>query len=163
MHAKMRVVVATVTGHFHSDEVGLFVGFVLGMELHFGHDQTGVVAMKLINLESMLPALDEPARLVDDTRFAKVEQVLCLVKGYFLLKLITAQAPIRAWTFNSQVPAVVAESHPDGASATTADVTLLDVAFAIGLTLIVVATDKKLAFDFETAHVRITDYAVATA
>ena len=133
------------------------------MQLHFGHDQTVVVTVELIHLKGMTATLDEPAGLVDDTRFAKVEQVLCLVKGYFLLKLITAQAPIRAWAFNSQVPVVVAESHPDGASATTADVTLLDVAFAIGLTLIVVATDKKLAFDFETAYVWITDYAVATA
>lgn len=157
MHAKMRVVVATVTGHFHSDEVGLFVGFVLGMELHFGHDQAGISAMKLINLESMLPALDEPARLVDDARFAKGEQVLRFVKADFFLKLVTGQPAVQAGALNGQESAVVAAAHPHGTSATTADVALLNAAVAVSLLLIAVALDKELTFDFQSAH------AVATA
>jgi hypothetical protein len=47
---------------------------------------------------------------------------------------------------------------------------LLNVAMAVGLTLVVIATDKKLPFYFKSAHVwmkdeilRMRDYAVATA
>ena len=108
--------------------------------------------MKLIDLEGVAATLHQPAGLVDDAWLAQFEEVLRLVERYLLLKLIAAQATILAGTFNGQVSAIVAEAHPDGTSATTADITLLDAAVAVGLTLIVVTADKKLSFNLESAH-----------
>ena len=48
-----------------TDEIGLFEGFVLTAKFHLGHHQTGVGAMKLVDLERVGTALHQPAVLVD--------------------------------------------------------------------------------------------------
>ena len=131
------------------------------MEFHLCHDKTIIVAMKLIDLESVLTTLDEPTRLVDNAGFAQGEQVFCLVEGDLLLKLITAQAAVETGSLDGQETAVVTETYPDGTPTTTADVALLDVAVAVSLTLIVTTTDKELPFDFQSAHLLISDLGIS--
>lgn len=105
--------------------------------------------MKLIHLKDVGATGNEPARLVNSARLAELAQVSGLVKRDLLLELITAQSVGIRRAFDSEIPTVATDAHPNGTTVTTADIALPDVAATDGLTLIVIALDKELAFDLE--------------
>jgi len=135
-----------VTGHLGTDEIGLFVGFSLTAQLHFGHHETVVIAMELIHLKRMVTAGHKVAVLVDDATFAKLQQMGSFIQRNLFLKLIARQSMVGAVALYGQVGLIVAYAHPDG-SPVSRNIALLDMAERRGGLLVGTATlDQELAF-----------------
>ncbi len=96
------VVESVVARHLRADEIGLFVGLVLTLQFYFGHDETFVVAVKLINLKHVFAATHQIAPFVDDSTPTEFQQLSGLVGGDFFFKLIARQSAINAFALDGQ-------------------------------------------------------------
>ena len=150
----MAIVETAIARHFLTDEIRLFKRFVSRLQLYLCHYQSLVVAIELVNFEDVLSAFYQITRLVYYARLTELEQVFGLIGCNLLLKLIAAQATVNGWAFDGQVTTATTEPHPDGASVTATDITLLYVVGSVGPLLVVAATDQKLPLNFHAAHVK---------
>lgn len=138
----MGVVESAVTSNFRSNEIGLFERFVLVSQLHFSHNESLVVAIKLIDLKDMLAAMNEIASLVDDPWLADAHQILCVRERNLDLELITSQPCTIAWTFDGKVSLAVSNAHTYRPSIARTYVALTDAAAIVSLI-------AKLSYDQE--------------
>ena len=100
-----------ISSDFGTDEIGLFVRFILAPKFHFGHHQTFVVTIKLINLEGMVATFHEITPLIHKAAFAQRQQMFGLVERDFLLKLIARQTAVVGMTFNCELRLVVTHAY----------------------------------------------------
>lgn len=150
---QMTVIVPTVTSHFFTDEIGLFERFIGRFQLYFGHHQSFVVTVELIDFKGMSAlAAHQEARLVNGAWLAQFKQMVGLVQGDFFLEFVTAHAAVGRWPLNSEISPVATDAYPDSASVTTEDITLFDAVGSVGLLLVVGAADQKLPLNFHAAH-----------
>lgn len=152
----MGVVEMAVTGDLRANEVRLLERLRLTGQLHLGHHEPVVVAMKLVHLKDVVTTLDEPAVLVDDTTPAELQQVVSLVKGYLFLKLITRHPTVITLAFDGKIGLIVTDSDAHR-SALGGDISLSDMTDRSGGTLIRAAVlDKEFTFYFKSAHFRVS-------
>ena len=100
----------------------------------------------------MAPTLHQIACLVDDARLAELEEMLGLIEGDFLFKLIATQSTIERRAFDGQKSRAVTTAYSDGTPVTATDVALLNAAAVEGQLLVAVVLDKELTFDFQSAQ-----------
>ena len=65
----MGIIETAVASYLSTDEMGLFERFVFRLKFYFCHNQSLIVAIKLVNLKHMVARTHEVACLVDDARF----------------------------------------------------------------------------------------------
>ena len=94
----------------------------------------------------------EIAGLIDAAGFAEFHQLGCLLEGYLLLELIATQSIGIRRALNSQISAVVTDTHPNGKTVTTTDITLTDATATESLSLVIIVTNQKLSFYLQSAH-----------
>ena len=148
----MTVVETAVASDFESQKRRALERLVRRLQLHLGHHQSFVLTIELVDLEGVVAAFHEKARLIDDTRLAEAEQLFGFLDGNLLLKLITAQATIERRALDGQITAPSTQSNPDGTAVAAADVALLDAVGSIGEAFVVVASHHELPFNFHSAH-----------
>lgn len=146
------IIESAVACYFLPDEIRLFERLVLALQLHFRHHKASIVAVELIHFECVLAAFHQISALVDDPCFADVHQLMGLFQRYFFLKLIARQPAIVRRAFDGEKTALVTDAYPDGASVTTADVALPDMAAAFGKFSVGFAPDKELALNLHVLH-----------
>ena len=149
---QMGVVISVVASHFISDEIGLLIGLVSRLQFYLGNDQTIVIAVKLVDLEGVIAAVDQIAGLVDDAWLAEHQQMFGLIPVDGSLKLIAAQTAVERRTFNGEESLVIAKAHPHSPSVPAADIPLADMTAAACLLLERAVPDQELPLDFHSAH-----------
>lgn len=148
----MRVVVPAVAGDFAADEGWLCVWFVLAAKLYLSHHESLVVAIKLVNLKHMVAAAHKIAGLVDNAGLTELKELLCLVNGYLLFKLITAETCTVRRSLDSEITLVATNANTDGFTARAANIALLDAALRKSLLPIRGVAHQKFAFYLKSAH-----------
>lgn len=149
----MGIIEATVARDFPTDEIGLFERFVRSRELDFGHEESFIVAIELVDLERMLAATNQIAGLIDDARLTEAEQLLSLIRRNFLLELVAAETSVERRPLDGQETTTAAETDPYGASVSAGNVALSDPIVRVSLCLEVEAfLQQELPLDFHAAH-----------
>ena len=101
---QLRIIISSIARHLISYKVGLGIRFILRGKFHFSHNKSLVVAKELIYLKRVfaIRTLNEPTTLVDNTATAQFKEMLSLIVGYLLFKLITRQALAVAMALDSK-------------------------------------------------------------
>lgn len=152
----MGVVEMAVTGDLRANEVRLLERLRFTSQLHLSHDKPIVVAMEFIDLKGMVTALHEPTVLVDNPTPAELQQVVSLIEGYLLFKLIACHATVIAFPLDGEVSLIITDSDAHR-SALGGDISLSDMTDRSGGTLERAAVlDKEFTFYFKSAHCRVS-------
>ena len=145
-----------VTRNFGTYEIRLIKSLRLTSQLDLSHNKSIIVTMKLINLKGMLTALHEPTVLVDNPTPAELQQVVSLIEGYLLFKLITRHPTVITLAFDGKIGLIITDSDAHR-SALGGDISLSDMTNRSGGTLIRAAVlDKEFTFYFKSAHFRVS-------
>ena len=89
VEAQITVVVTPVSSDLFPDEIGYYWHFRGVVEFYFCHDESFVLAQKLVHLERVVATLHQPAHLVDDVRFAEQQQLLTVSERNLVFELLT--------------------------------------------------------------------------
>ena len=108
------IVVSAVACDFIAYEGWLFETLVNRRQFHFSYNKSQVVAKKLVNLKDMVANRHEIANLVYHTWLTETEQLLRLVGGNLLLKLIAAKSLVERRSLYGEESLATAESPPHG-------------------------------------------------
>lgn len=105
-------------------------------EFHLGHSQPFVLAIEFIHLKDVLSAAHQVTGLVDDTRFAQLQQFPRFAQRNFLFPLVAAGSRFIGCTLDGEKSRSSRMRHPYCPSTYTADVSLYDTAVCIRLWLV---------------------------
>ena len=148
----MRVIVSAVARYLIAYEGRLCVWFVLASKFHLSHYMSLIVAIKLVNLKHVVGAAHKITSLVYNARLAELKELLCLINGYLLLKLITAETSTVRRSFDGEIPLVTTNANTDGFTARAANIALLDAALRKSLLPIRGVAHQKFTFYLKSAH-----------
>ena len=148
----MGIVEVRIARDLGADEVRLHKILRLAAELHLCHDEAIVVAMKLIDLESMIATLDQVSVLIYHAALTELHQMVSFVHGDLLFKLIARHSPVTTLALDRQVSLIVA--HTDAYRGTFSRyVSLLDMGRRKGGALIRIAfLHEKFPFYLQSTH-----------
>lgn len=142
----MRIIEAFVACYFAIDEIRFLVSFGLAFQLYLRHHQAFVVTIKLIHLEDMITAFHEIAALINHTSLTKLQEMLRLVHGNLLLKLIAGHSAIHRLTLDGKVSLVVSGANTHR-SPFSRNISLLDMTTRKGGAFVSVALlDEEFSF-----------------
>ena len=77
----MGIVETYISSDFGTDEIGLFVRFILARSSTSAITQTFVVTIKLVNLEGVVATFHEITPLIHKAAFAQRQQIFGLIEA----------------------------------------------------------------------------------
>jgi hypothetical protein len=132
LHQK-RIIITNISRYLFFDEMGLFKQFVLTIQFHFRYSQAFILTIKLIHFKDMLSTFHQIPDFINHPRLTQFHQLFGLLQTDLLLPLITTCTGVIGSPFDSKIPFIIPNTHPDSSSTSTTDITLHNMTMCISL------------------------------